>query len=109
MRDAGNLFHGFSDKSPDERFDTLLTAPGLRIERIVSTGQAGAPDVWYDQHQIEWVVLLSGAAVLRFEDEPAPRILRPGDWVTIPPHCRHRVEATDTREPSVWLAVHVGD
>jgi cupin 2 domain-containing protein len=40
--EAGNLFHGFAEKAPDERFDALLTAPGLRIERIVSTGQAGA-------------------------------------------------------------------
>ena len=107
MIDAGNLFHGFADKAPDEQFDTLLKTPGLRIERIVSTGQAGAPGLWQAQPQAEWVVLLSGTAVLRFEDEPAPRILRPGDWVTIPPHCRHRVEATDTRDPSVWLAVHV--
>jgi cupin 2 domain-containing protein len=105
--EAGNLFNGFAGKAPDERFDTLLEARGLRIERIVSTGQADAPGAWQAQPQTEWVALLSGTAVLRFEDEPAPRILRPGDWVTIPPHCRHRVEATDTREPSVWLAVHI--
>lgn len=107
MIDAGNLFHGFPDKAPGERFDALLSAAGLRIERIVSTGQSDAPGAWQEQPHVEWVALLSGTAVLRFEDEPAPRILRPGDWVTIPPHCRHRVEATDTREPSVWLAVHV--
>ena len=36
--EAGNLFNGFAGKAPDERFDTLLKARGLRIERIVSTG-----------------------------------------------------------------------
>ena len=108
MSDFGNLFEGFDATAPDERFDALLTRPGLHIERIVSTGQAGAEGHWYDQPQTEWVVLLSGSAVLRFEDEAEPRMLRPGDWLTIPPHRRHRVEATDAQTPSVWLAVHVG-
>ena len=108
MIDFGNLFEGFDAKAPDERFDALLTRPDLRIERIVSTGQAGAEGHWYDQPQTEWVVLLSGSAVLRFEDEAEPRVLRPGDWMTIAPRRRHRVEATDAQTPSVWLAVHVG-
>jgi len=108
VNDSGNLFEGFEAKAAQERFDTLLTRPGLRIERIVSTGQAGADGVWYDQPQTEWVALLSGSAVLRFEDEVEPRLLRPGDWMTIAPHRRHRVEATDGERPSVWLAVHVG-
>ena len=109
VSETGNLFEGFEARATQERFDALLTLPGLRIERIVSTGQAGAEGQWYDQPQTEWVVLLSGSAVLRFEDEAAPRILRPGDWMTISPHRRHRVEATDAATPSVWLAVHVGD
>ena len=108
MSDQGNLFAGVDANAADERFDALLTRPNLRIERIVSTGQASAPGHWYDQPQTEWVVLLSGSAVLRFEDEAEPRILRPGDWMTIAPHRRHRVEATDAQTPSVWLAVHVG-
>ena len=109
MSDFGNLFEGFAAKATEERFDALLTRPGLRIERIVSTGQAGADGDWYDQPQTEWVVLLSGSALLRFADEAEPRVLRPGDWITIAPHRRHRVEATDVGEPSVWLAVHVED
>ena len=108
MSEFGNLFEGFEAKAAEERFDVLLTRPNLRIERIVSTGQAGAEGHWYDQPQTEWVVLLSGSAVLRFEDEMQPRILRPGDWITIAPHRRHRVVATDAQTPSVWLAVHVG-
>lgn len=108
MSDQGNLFEDFDAYAADERFDALLTRPNLRIQRIVSTGQASAPGHWYDQPQTEWVVLLSGSAVLRFEDEAEPRILRPGDWMTIAPHRRHRVEATDAQTPSVWLAVHVG-
>ena len=107
VRETGNLFEGFEARAAQERFDTLVERPGLRIERIVSTGKAGAEGQWYDQSQTEWVVLLTGSAVLRFEDEAEARVLRPGDWITIPPHRRHRVEATDLQSPSVWLAVHV--
>jgi cupin 2 domain-containing protein len=30
--------------------------------------------------------------------------LKAGDWITIPAHRRHRVEATST--DALWLAVH---
>ena len=104
---GGNLFAGTAD-SPggEELVEALLVGPGLRIERIVSTGQASPPGFWYDQEQAEWVVLLSGAAELRFADEPAPRRLSAGDWLHIKAHRRHRVEWTDPTQPSVWLAVH---
>lgn len=103
----GNLFADLPVGSDEaERFDTLLDRPGLRIERIVSTGQASPEGFWYDQPGDEWVVLLSGSASLRFEDEEEVRNLQPGDWVLIPAHARHRVEWTDPTAPTVWLAVH---
>jgi cupin 2 domain-containing protein len=43
---------------------------------------------------------------LRFEDEPEPRLLRPGDYLLIPAYRRHRVEWTDPTQPTVWLALH---
>lgn len=102
----GNLFGGLPpDDARDEVFDALLSRPGLRIERIVSTGQCSPPGFWYDQADGEWVALLSGAARLRFADEDADRMLGPGDWVEIAPHRRHRVEWTSPGEPTVWLAV----
>ena len=106
----GNLFAGIDEEKRDEELlTTLAERPGGRIERIVSTGQASPPGFWYDQDWGEWVVLLSGAALLRFADEDEPRHLGPGDWVDIPPHCRHRVEWTDLDQPTVWLAVHYRD
>lgn len=89
-----------------ELLEVLLAHPGLRIERIISTGQASPPGFWYDQPQAEWVLLVSGAAQLRFADEPAARSLAPGDWLYIPARRRHRVEATAPDRPSVWLAVY---
>jgi len=89
-----------------ERFEELLCRSGFRIERIISSGQASPPGFWYDQDVAEWVVLLSGAAELQFEDEAAPRKLVPGDWIDIAPHRRHRLNWTDPSQPSVWLAIH---
>ena len=91
-------------------------AGAVRIERIVSTGQASPADFWYDQDEDEWVVLLSGAAKLEFaeaEDASATAAannektldLKVGDWVLLPAHCRHRVAWTDPEQTSVWLAV----
>jgi cupin 2 domain-containing protein len=54
------------------------------------------------------VLLLSGAARLRFADETEPRLLRPGDCIGIAPHRRHRVDWTDPQVPTVWLAVFYG-
>jgi cupin 2 domain-containing protein len=100
-----NLLSSLPDADAAERVDALLTRPGLRIERIVSWGQASPPGFWYDQPEAEWVVVLAGAARLRFEDESQARALGPGDWVDIAPHRRHRVEWTDPTVATVWLAV----
>jgi cupin 2 domain-containing protein len=71
---------------------------------IVSVGHASPEGFWYDQPQNEWVVVLRGAARIQFEDERVE--LRPGDWIHIPAHRRHRVEWTTPDEPTLWLAVH---
>ena len=100
-----NLLSPLPEPDAGERVDALLTRSGLRIERIVSRGQASPAGFWYDQTEAEWVVVLAGAARLRFEDEAEARRLEPGDWVDIAPHRRHRVDWTDPVVPTVWLAV----
>jgi cupin 2 domain-containing protein len=101
-----NLLSPLPPASPEEIFEELLRGNRFRLERIVSTGQATPAGQWYDQETAEWVLLLTGSAGLRFEDEPQARVLRPGDCVNIAPHRRHRVEWTDPREATVWLALH---
>jgi cupin 2 domain-containing protein len=88
-----------------ECVDEILARPGLRIERIVSLGQASPPGFWYDQAEGEWVLLLAGAARLRLADENEARLLQAGDWLDIAPHRRHRVDWTDPATPTLWLAV----
>jgi cupin 2 domain-containing protein len=100
-----NLFRPLPDARMAELVDALLSRPGLRIERIVSLGQSSPPGFWYDQSDGEWVLLLSGAARLRFADEPDSRRLHPGDWLDIAPRRRHRIDWTDPATPTVWLAV----
>ena len=103
---AQNLFSGIPSKLQDERIDELVASPGLRIERIVSTGHASPPGFWYDQPWSEWVVVLSGSAGLLIDGEAQARELRAGDYLVLAPHQRHRVEWTDAHVPTVWLAVH---
>ena len=100
-----NLLFPLPDARAAEQTETVLTRPGLRVERIVSLGQASPPGFWYDQAGGEWVLVLAGAAKLRFADEPEARLLRPGDWLDIAPHRPHRVDWTDAVTPTVWLAI----
>lgn len=100
-----NLLDDLPDARAGEVAETLAAAPGMRIERIVSLGQASPPGFWYDQKEGEFIVLLGGAARLRFADEGEDRVLGPGDCLDIAPHRRHRVQWTDPARPTVWLAV----
>jgi len=107
---CGNLLTIGTPAGDGETVEVLLRRAGhagARIERIVSTGQASPPGFWYDQDGGEFVVLLSGAARLRFDDGDRLLDMKPGDWVEIPAHVRHRVEFTQAEPPTVWLAVHV--
>jgi cupin 2 domain-containing protein len=99
-----NLFADLGP-APDERFDTLAVSAGLRIERIVSWGQASAPGYWYDQDEDEWVCLLAGRARLRMQGPDEEVELAPGDWLWFAAHRRHRVEWTAPDRATVWLAV----
>jgi cupin 2 domain-containing protein len=108
MAATGNIFEHVLSDAVDEELMELLALDGVRIERIVSTGQASPPGFWYDQAWSEWVLVVSGSAGLLFEDEPTPRALTRGDYLLIPAGKRHRVEWTDATEPTIWLAVHFG-
>jgi cupin 2 domain-containing protein len=100
-----NLFDGLPSRAEKELFTELYRRKGVRIERIVSTGQSTPVDKPYIQEYDEWVLLIAGAAGLWIEGE-GERELRPGDYVFIPSHRRHRVTWTPKDEPTVWLAVH---
>lgn len=100
-----NLFAILPTSLTEELTEMLAEGSDVRVERIVSTGHASPEGFWYDQEMDEWIVVLRGEALVQFEGEAEPLRLKPGDYVNIPAHRRHRVEWTSPDEPTVWLAV----
>jgi cupin 2 domain-containing protein len=107
--DVKNLFDKPPESSAEEIIDILHASDLVRIERIVSLGHASPPGFWYDQPADEWVLLVAGAARLRFKDEAEPLELKPGDYCHIAARRRHRVDWTDPATPTIWLAIHLGN
>ncbi|WP_256731577.1 cupin domain-containing protein [Sphingomonas sp. dw_22] len=107
MTKLGNLLTALPDAGRDEVFTEILTRPGIRIERIVSHGQATPEAGPMVQDTDEWVLLLEGAAGLRIEDSDEVR-LSPGDHVWIAAGQKHWVTWTTKDRATVWLAVHLG-
>ena len=99
---TSNLFTDLTSNLPDELFSTLLEADNLSIERIVSHGHASPEGFWYDQGQHEFVIVLKGAARLTIGGET--KELKPGDFVNIPAHQKHRVEWTSDQTANVRRA-----
>lgn len=102
-----NLLEKLPAAKRAEAFTALLERPGLRIERIVSRGQATPDDAPMVQGHDEWVLLLEGAAGLRIEDSDVVE-LGPGDHLLIEKGRKHWVAWTARDRPTVWLAVHLG-
>ena len=103
----GNMLIDLPANMPEELAETVAENRHVRIERIVSHGHASSAGFWYDQYQHEWVIVLKGAARIRFEDQTIE--MKPGDFVNIPAHKKHRVEWTTPEEATIWLAVHYVD
>lgn len=90
--------------SPDgEITEILYETENTRIERIVSCGQSSPDGFWYDQNEDEWLTLLEGQAILRFEDKTLT--LSRGDCLLIKAHEKHRVDFTSKGPPCIWLCV----
>ena len=100
-----NLFDDLPRQADEELFTELLSRKGVRIERIVSTGQSTPANKPYSQEYDEWILLVSGSAGLWIEGQ-GECDLRPGDYLLIPARVSHRVTWTAQGEPTVWLAVH---
>ncbi|MEP9357935.1 cupin domain-containing protein [Sphingomonas sp. KR3-1] len=104
---VANLLNKLPAAKRAEAFTEILERPGIRIERIVSRGQATPADTPMLQNWDEWVVVLEGAAGLRIEDS-AEVVLAPGDHLLIAKGQRHWVTWTAKDRATVWLAVHLG-
>lgn len=104
-----NIFHTIPQTILQENDDELIEKIGgsdtVKIERIISRGHCSAEDDWYDQSQNEFVLLLQGEAELDFMEPKEHSILKPGDYLVIPAHRKHRVASTSTEVDTLWLTV----
>lgn len=86
-----------------EVITTLLENEKIRIETIVSYGNASLDDFWYCQNEDEWVMLTNGKAQIQFEDEFVD--LCKDDHMLIPAYKKHRVSYTS--DDAEWLCVFI--
>ncbi len=100
-----NFFQNIPQGLSEELIEHVLSTPAVRIERIVSSGQASPQGFWYDQDEHEWVMVLSGQAMIKLEGKEELIFLLPGDALHLPAHTKHRIESTDPLQKTIWLAV----
>ncbi len=101
-----NIFQSIPDQIPEEIFETIVQARNVKIERILSKGQNTPSNSWYNQDFDEWVMILEGAATIKFDDIQ-PKSLVKGDYLWIPAHQKHQVVWTPKDTITIWLAIHI--
>jgi len=98
-----NLLSDIPRQLTGEQFETLLSRPGISLQRIVSPpGFCSAP---FLQSEDEWVMLLQGQATLDLDGERVD--LKQGDSLLIGAGTPHRVLTTSVSPLCVWIALHL--
>lgn len=97
----GNFYAKIPKILAKEQIEKLVSSSRVDIERIVSNAHVTPIGTWYNQDKNEFVSVLKGHAVVRFEDETVK--IKKGDWIIIPAHKKHRVEKTARK--TIWLTV----
>jgi len=103
---TSNIYSNIPKEIPDEVFEVIIRNGPFKLERIVSKGHSTPKGKWYDQDNEEWVILLNGSAGIAIEGKAGIVVLKPGDYINLPAHLKHRVEWTDPSTETVWLALH---
>ena len=105
---TSNIYSNIPEDIPNELFENIISNSSFKLERIISKGHATTKGHWYDQGKDEWVILLKGSAGIAMEGQPEIVVLKPGDYIHLPAHVKHRVEWTDPETETVWIALHYG-
>lgn len=105
MMNPNNIFELIPKSLDKELVETLIQQGDVKIERIVSTGQSSPEFGWYDQLFAEWVMVLSGEAIIAFEGGEDCHLVA-GSYLNIPAHTKHKVKWTSPTVETVWLTVH---
>ncbi|HOJ18354.1 MAG: cupin domain-containing protein [Ignavibacteriales bacterium] len=99
-----NLFENIPKDLPEELIDEIISGDNFRFKRIVSSGHSSPEGFWYDQSENELVILISGSAGIEFIDNNVID-LKPGNYLIIPAHLKHRITYTSLSRETVWLAL----
>ena len=100
-----NIFTNIPQTLKEELFEDILNKPNIKIQRIVSDGHITEEFDWYDQDSDEWVIVLQGAAIIKFKNENDVK-LEVGDYINIPAHKKHKVTWSSKEIKTIWLAIH---
>ena len=102
-----NIFEGLPDVEEREVIEKIAEfgQGKVRIERIISRGQASPEEFWYEQKEDEWVMLIRGEARLLIEGGKDALEMKAGDYVELPANLRHRVDSVS--DDALWLAIYV--
>jgi len=100
-----NIYDNVPEDLSKEFFEDIILNENFRLERIISKAHFSPEGFWYDQSQNEFVLLLSGSAEILFENNYSVK-LKPGDYLIIPAHVKHRVEKTDSEKLTYWLTLY---
>lgn len=100
-----NIFELLPKELDAEVFEDILQNDNIKVQRIVSKGQASPTSDWYDQDKDEWVIVLQGEAII-IEEDGSEHHLVAGSYLNIPAHSRHRVKWTMPDIETIWLAIH---
>lgn len=100
-----NFFADIPQNLSEEFLENITSGKNFRLERIISNGHSSPDGFWYDQDQVELVILLKGNAQLEFENSEYLD-LAPGDFLTIKAHTKHRVSRTSDSEETIWLTIY---
>ncbi len=103
MIEKYNIFDEIPIDKKEEKFFELFKNETIKVEKIVSNGQKSPENFWYEQEKSEYILLLSGFAILEFEDYEVELIK--GDSLNIKAKQKHRVKFTSQNEPTIWFAV----
>ena len=99
------LYDKIPAESETELFETLCRDKNIKIERIISNGQAMPKGEWYNQGLNEWVMVIQGKATLELENNEKINLSK-GDYLLIPAQLKHRVTYTSKNPVCIWLAIH---
>ena len=105
MMEKSNIFSNIPTNLDAELFEDIINKESFKLQRIISQGHTTPEGEWYDQEKDEWVMLVSGEAVLSFFDDEDVH-LRAGDYINIRAHKKHRVSWTKPDVETIWLALY---